>query len=182
MSPYTRTLTAPSACESCWKTSSPLLPFLLTPPHPQWNLTTAIKNCFPSCGVSLPQTDSPAASAGPINGPACALPRRACFPGRPLLAHTAPSARTVGSSCRTNRTRRTDTTHFIMGFSRALVCATAFVLVLLSSASKGWYCYSNLLLFVVLMSEIVVCLLADGRAPFLFVWTAVSALDLKRDF
>lgn len=44
------------------------------------------KNCFPGCGVSLSQTDSTTASVGPIAGPVCALPRWACFPGRPLLA------------------------------------------------------------------------------------------------
>lgn len=69
------------------------------------------------------------------------------------------------------------TLEFEMGSSRALACRTAFVLVLLSSASTGRYFYS--LLFVVRFLEMFYfCLVADGRAPFLLVRAAVSASAL----
>lgn len=55
----------------------PPLPLLLTPPHPHRSLHNSHKSRLPSWGSPPPQTDVPAASAGPITGPVCvaATPR-----------------------------------------------------------------------------------------------------------
>lgn len=50
------------------------------------------KKVFVLLRAFAPQTDSAAACVGPINGPVCALPRGACFPGRPLRTLPGQSA------------------------------------------------------------------------------------------
>ncbi|KAM9851667.1 extracellular matrix protein 1 [Aulostomus maculatus] len=93
------------------------------------------------CKVSLTDRSSTTASAGPITGPVCALPRFQALPGRPPpTLPPPPPLLPLSSLCQVtqlqDRRYNTDTIRSAMGSSWALVCATAFLWILLSSADK----------------------------------------------
>lgn len=157
------------------KTFCPPLPLFLPPPHPHLpNPKAAIKKCLPSYGGALSQTDSPEASPGPIDGPWCALPRRACFRGRPLLR----SGRTTGArQTRSIQDRRCSVCNGGLSDSDLLHC----VCVGFSELSIRWLVVL-IYLFLLFSCQIVVVFASGLIAGLHFCCVCVVLSALQRNF
>lgn len=140
----------------------------LSPPHvcqiPQQPYKVLVRlRC-----LAFRQTESTRASVGPIICPSA----RSAAPRVFLGGFSSGPRFRIFSSKQQSRQDRTGTMRSARGSSRALVCSTALVLVLLSSAHEGWRSgYSGLCLlpnsrdyFVYLF-----CFRPHGREPCLFV-------------
>lgn len=123
----------------------------------------------------LSQTDSTAACVGPITGPVCALPRWACFPGRPLLSLPGQSAAAAG--------RTVQDTHdqvcngLVLGSSLRHRISPDF-----NELSIQGLVLMFLFLFLIVVVHVdrarncCVCFLADGPAPFLLAWNCCKCV------